>query len=103
MAGKLTVYVEYCPFITFWRFEMSIPQAPSTTAHNLVTLQTNRTQRRFAFLVGVIVCLISLLSIPYARVKLTELQAYQPAIFSTVICFEIITVFVLYSQFRVSR
>lgn len=82
---------------------MSIPQAPSTAAYNLLTLQTNRTQRRFAFLVGAIVSLISLLSVPYARVKLTELQAYQPAIFSTVICFEIITVFVLYSQFRVSR
>lgn len=70
---------------------------------NLLTLPANSSQRRFAFLFGALVCLISLLSAPFARVQFTELQAYQPAIFSTVICFEWITAYVLYSQFWVNR
>ncbi|WP_438445338.1 MASE4 domain-containing protein [Gorillibacterium sp. sgz5001074] len=79
---------------------MSPPQAP---AYNLLTLPTNAAQRRFAFLIGALVCVISLAAIPYTRVQLPELQAYQPALFSTVISFELITAYVLYTQFWIER
>ncbi|MFD2615302.1 diguanylate cyclase domain-containing protein [Paenibacillus gansuensis] len=82
---------------------MNYLQEPIVKVDNLLTLQTNRSQRRFALMIGVILSLISMLSAPFARVQLLELQAYQPAIFSTVICFELITAYVLYSQFQVSR
>ena len=82
---------------------MSELQASTVKVYNLLTLQTNRSQRLFALMVGVFVCLISLLSAPFARVQLPQLQAYQPIIFSTVISFELITAYVLYSQFRVNR
>ncbi|CAH1227239.1 hypothetical protein PAECIP111891_06104 [Paenibacillus allorhizoplanae] len=78
-------------------------QTSKITVHNLLTTPANRSQRRLAFLIGAIVCFISLLSVPLARIKLSELQAYQPAILSTVICFEFITAYVLYSQFRINR
>ncbi|WNR44867.1 diguanylate cyclase domain-containing protein [Paenibacillus roseipurpureus] len=78
-------------------------QASKLTIHNLLTMPGSRSQRRFTFIFGAIVCLISLLSLPIASSKLPEFQAYQPAIFSTVICFELITAYVLFSQFLINR
>ena len=60
-------------------------------------------QRVLALVIGAAVCVISLLLAPFARVQLSEMQAYQPAVLSAVICFELITAYVLYSQFRVNR
>ncbi|NRF91731.1 MASE4 domain-containing protein [Paenibacillus frigoriresistens] len=82
---------------------MSQEQASPTTIYNLITMKSNPSQRRFAFIIGAIVVLISLLSVPFVRIQLVELQAYQPAIFSTVICFELITAYVIYSQFKINR
>ncbi|WP_164821314.1 MASE4 domain-containing protein [Paenibacillus koleovorans] len=82
---------------------MSVPQPTAINVHHLLNMQTHRSQRRLAFMIGAIVCFISLLSIPFARVQLPEMQAYQPIIFSTVICFELLTAYVLLSQFRVTR
>ncbi|WP_308638790.1 diguanylate cyclase domain-containing protein [Paenibacillus silvisoli] len=82
---------------------MSQPQVPNIKVDNLLTLQASRSQRRFALVIGAMIALISLVSVPFARVQLSELQAYQPAILSTVICFELITAYVLYSQFQISR
>jgi diguanylate cyclase (GGDEF)-like protein/PAS domain S-box-containing protein len=83
--------------------DMTEIQATKMNVHNLLTMPANRSQRGLAFLIGAIVCLISLLSALFAKVQLSELQAYQPAIYSTVICFELITAYVLYSQFRINR
>lgn len=80
---------------------MSQEQASPATIYNLITMKSNPSQRRFAFIIGAIVALISLLSVPFVRIQLVELQAYQPAIFSTVICFELITAYVIYSQFKI--
>lgn len=77
-------------------------QAPDHTVHDLTTMPANRSQRVLALCIGAAVCLISLLLAPFARVQLAEMHAYQPAIFSAVICFELITAYVLYSQFRVN-
>ncbi|MBW5448836.1 diguanylate cyclase [Cohnella sp. CFH 77786] len=82
---------------------MNESQASTIAVHSLISLPANRSQRRFAFLIGVIVCLVSLISAPFARVALPAMQAYQPAIFSTIVCFELITAYVLYSQFRINR
>lgn len=81
---------------------MSAPQAPAA-AYNLLTLPANSSQRRFAFLIGAILLILSIAAIPYIRVQLPELQAYQPALFSTVICFELITAYVFFTQFWIER
>ncbi|MDD9268839.1 MASE4 domain-containing protein [Paenibacillus sp. GCM10023248] len=82
---------------------MSQEGAAPAAVYNLITMQSNPAQRRFAFLIGVLVVLISLISIPLVRIQLAEVQAFQPAIFSTVVCFELITAYIIYSQFRISR
>ena len=79
------------------------PLASGIPAYTLFTMKANRSQRRFAFIVGAVVAIISLLAAPLANLRLPMSASYQPALLSTVICFELITVFVLYSQFRVSR
>lgn len=79
---------------------MSLPQAP---AYNLLTLPTNMSQRRFAFFIGALLCFISLAAIPYARIQLPEVAAYQPALFSTAVSFELITAYVLFTQFMIHR
>ena len=79
------------------------PLASGIPAYTLFTMKANRSQRRFAFIVGAVVAIISLLTAPLANLRLPMSASYQPALLSTVICFELITVFVLYSQFRVSR
>jgi diguanylate cyclase (GGDEF)-like protein/PAS domain S-box-containing protein len=78
-------------------------QASDYAVHDLSTMLANRSQRVLALIVGAAVCIISLLLVPFTRVQLSEMQAYQPAMFSAVICFELITAYVLYSQFRVNR
>ncbi|SEO94659.1 diguanylate cyclase domain-containing protein [Paenibacillus sp. OV219] len=78
-------------------------QASKIAVHHLLSTPANRSQRRLVYVIGAFVCLLALLTAPIARVKLTELPAYQPAIFSSVICFELITAYVLYSQFRINR
>ncbi|WP_261305530.1 MASE4 domain-containing protein [Paenibacillus andongensis] len=87
----------------FAEVSMNQEQALPGAIYNLVTMQSNPSQRRFAFMIGAIVTLISLLSVPFVRIQLVELQAYQPAIFSTIICFELITAYVIYSQFKINR
>jgi PAS domain S-box-containing protein len=81
---------------------MSAPLAPAT-AYNLLTLPTNPSQRRFAFLIGAILLTLSIAAIPYTKVQLPEFQAYQPALFSTVISFELITAYVFFTQFWLER
>ena len=78
-------------------------QASEYAVHDLSTMPSNRSQRVLALVIGAAVCVISLLLASFARVQLAEMQAYQPAVLSAVICFELITAYVLYSQFRVNR
>ena len=82
---------------------MKRPASSSTLAYTLFTLESNPSQRRFAFIVGAIIALASLVSIPFAQIRVPNNNAFLSALCSTVICFELITVFVLYSQFKVSR
>ncbi|MCY9658641.1 MASE4 domain-containing protein [Paenibacillus chondroitinus] len=82
---------------------MSQHQALPSAVYNLITMPSNRAQRRFAYIIGALVTLISLFSVPFVRVQLGEMPAFQPAIFSTVVCFELITAYVIYSQFKISR
>ncbi|SFT24410.1 diguanylate cyclase domain-containing protein [Paenibacillus sp. BC26] len=74
-----------------------------TLAYTLFTLESNPSQRRFAFIIGAIIALASLASLPFAHITLPNNNAFLSALCSSVICFELITVFVLYSQFKVSR
>ncbi|MBP1961635.1 MASE4 domain-containing protein [Paenibacillus aceris] len=82
---------------------MSHQQSAPSSVYNLLTMQSNPAQRRFAFIIGAIVTLISFICVPFVRVQLGEMQAFQPAVFSTVVCFELITAYVIYSQFKISR
>jgi PAS domain S-box-containing protein len=84
---------------------MHEPQLPAadSQAFSLLSLPTNRKQKRFAIAIGAILLVISLLSLPFASVQLPEVPAFQAAIFSTMVFFELITAYVLYSQFQVSR
>lgn len=82
---------------------MSQHQALPSSVYNLLTMPSNRAQRRFAYIIGALVTLISLFSVPFVRIQLGEMAAFQPAIFSTVVCFELITAYVIYSQFKISR
>jgi signal transduction histidine kinase len=82
---------------------MSQHQALPSAVYNLLTMPSNRAQRRFAYIIGALVTLISLFSVPFVRLQLGEMAAFQPAIFSTVVCFELITAYVIYSQFKISR
>lgn len=77
-------------------------QESNNKIYSLLTLKTNKTQRKFVFIIASILCLITLLSTPFVQVQLPQINAYQPAIYSTVICFELITAYILYSQFVVS-
>ncbi|MCD1258036.1 MASE4 domain-containing protein [Paenibacillus athensensis] len=81
---------------------MKVPPVAEAPVNNLLTLEINRSQQKFALAVALILLLISLASLPFASVQLLEVQVFQAAIFSTVICFELITAYVLYSQFRAS-
>ncbi|MBP3964989.1 hypothetical protein [Paenibacillus lignilyticus] len=74
-----------------------------TLAYTLFTLESNPSQRRFAFIIGAIIALASLASLPFAHIRVPNNNAFLSAICSSVICFEFSTVFVLYSQFKVSR
>ncbi|MDU0202368.1 MULTISPECIES: MASE4 domain-containing protein [Paenibacillus] len=78
-------------------------QALPVAVYNLLTMPSNRAQRRFAYIIGALVTLISLFTVPFVRIQLGEMPAFQPAIFSTVVCFELITAYVIYSQFKISR
>ncbi|WP_088042077.1 sensor domain-containing diguanylate cyclase [Bacillus sp. EAC] len=69
---------------------------------SLVTLKTNSHQRRFVYIVAAIITIISLISVPFANLQLPEILAYQPAIFTTLITFELMTAMILYNQFRIS-
>ncbi|WP_219834570.1 diguanylate cyclase domain-containing protein [Paenibacillus sp. R14(2021)] len=82
---------------------MNNQQAAATPAYTLFTLQASPSQRRFAFIIGAIVAAITLAGAPYAHLRFPRTGTLQPALFAAVICFELITVFVLYSQFRVCR
>ncbi|WP_308636863.1 diguanylate cyclase domain-containing protein [Paenibacillus silvisoli] len=82
---------------------MKKSKASGSPAYTLFTLESNPSQRKFAYIVGVIIAAASLLSIPFAQMQLKNTNSFLSALCSTVICFELITVFVLYSQFRVSR
>ncbi|REE94597.1 membrane-associated sensor protein [Paenibacillus taihuensis] len=78
-------------------------QASKIAVQHLLSTPANRSQRRLVYVIGALICVLSLFAVPFARIQLVELPAYQPAIFSTVICFELITAYVLYSQFRINR
>lgn len=82
---------------------MSQERAAPAAVYNLITMESNPAQRRFALFIGVLVSLISLITVPFVRIQLAEVQAFQPAIFSTIVCFELITAYVIYSQFKISR
>lgn len=73
------------------------------SAYTLFTIPANRSQQRFAFIVGAIIALITLMSVPFAQISLPKSNTFLPVLLGAMVCFELITVFVLYNQFRVSR
>ncbi|MUT68289.1 diguanylate cyclase [Paenibacillus sp. NEAU-GSW1] len=74
-----------------------------TPAYTLFNVPSNPSHRRLAFVIGAVLAVITLMSIPYAQVELPKSNTYLPTLLGAVVCFELITVFVLYSQFRVNR
>jgi diguanylate cyclase (GGDEF)-like protein/PAS domain S-box-containing protein len=66
-------------------------------------MPSNRLQRRFTFIIGLIIAVITLLCVPFARLDLLKTNTFLPTLLGTVICFEWMTIFVFYSQFRIHR
>ena len=73
------------------------------SAYTLFTMPSDRSQQRFAFLIGAIIALMTLFSVPFAQIELPKRNSFLPTLLGAMFCFELITVFVLYNQFRISR
>ncbi|MFC5452495.1 hybrid sensor histidine kinase/response regulator [Paenibacillus aestuarii] len=69
----------------------------------LVAYETSKTQRNYVILLSALLVLISLITLPFGNTKGAEIPAFIPAVMSTIICFDFITLFVLFNQFRVKR
>lgn len=82
---------------------MNSRQQAETTIYSLFSFPAEPSQRKAAFYLASFVALTSLLAIPFVRMQLPPSPAYQAVLFGPVICFELMTVFVLYSQYRVTR
>ncbi|REE68035.1 signal transduction histidine kinase [Paenibacillus taihuensis] len=82
---------------------MAAKPVRDSNALTLMTLPTSASQRRSAFLVGAFLVFISLCILPVAHVKTMDTPGFFPTVTSTVICFNFITAFVLFNQFRVNR
>ncbi|SEN53554.1 MASE4 domain-containing protein [Paenibacillus sp. OV219] len=82
---------------------MEANSVKDSNALTLMTLPTSSSQRRSAFLVGAFLVLISLCILPVAHIKTMDTPGFFPTVTSTVICFNFITAFVLFNQFRVNR
>jgi diguanylate cyclase (GGDEF)-like protein len=82
---------------------MSIAKQNEIPAYTLFTMPSNRLQRRSTFIIGLIIAVITLLCVPFARLELPKSNTFLPTLLGTVICFEWMTIFVFYSQFRIHR
>ncbi|WP_167859765.1 diguanylate cyclase domain-containing protein [Paenibacillus cymbidii] len=82
---------------------MNSRQPAESTIYSLFSFPAEPAQRRAAFYFAAFVALTSLLITPFVRLPLPPSPAYQAVLFGPVICFELMTVFVLYSQYRVAR
>ncbi|OAS16732.1 diguanylate cyclase domain-containing protein [Paenibacillus oryzisoli] len=72
-------------------------------AYTLFTMPSNRLQRRSAFVIGLVIAIITLMCVPFARLDLPKTNTFLPTLLGTVICFEWMTIFVFYNQFRIHR
>lgn len=73
------------------------------SAYTLFTMPSNRLQRRSTFIIGLIIAFITLLCVPFARMDLPKSNTFLPTLLGTVVCFEWMTIFVFYNQFRIHR
>ena len=69
----------------------------------LANLPAGRTQRRIALVVGLVLLGIGVVVVPFGRMQLPESNAWAPLIFSFVTIADLITWFLLISQFRIVR
>ncbi|WP_164821380.1 diguanylate cyclase domain-containing protein [Paenibacillus koleovorans] len=72
-------------------------------AYTLFTMPSNRLQRRSTFIIGLIIAVLTLLCVPFARLELPKSNTFLPTLLGTVVCFEWMTIFVFYNQFRIHR
>ena len=57
---------------------MSIANQNEIPAYTLFTMPSNRLQRRSTFIIGLIIAVITLLCVPFARVDLLKTNTFLP-------------------------
>jgi PAS domain S-box-containing protein len=69
----------------------------------LANLPAGRTERRIALLVGLVLLSVGVVAVPFWRVQLPENNVFAPMIFSFIFVADLITWFLLISQFNIVR